>query len=637
MVPIHEVTMSVYTETKNLAASASTTALIAAGDTFYGRLQSASDSDWIAVKLTAGQKYSFAVTGVGSNPITDSYLRIIGPNGSTTVTKNDDALPNLNSTLSMTAAQTGTYYIEVKNAPRAEDVDRHAGDYGVTVTRGARVSLDLDMIAGVVADFNTRWESSTVTFGFRTSGDTSVASGFSQFTAAQKTSLRQILEYYSEITGLNFVEKTGASANTATILIGNYWADDGAGAFAFSPGNTGTSSSDGDIWNNLYYDPSGTTYGPGSYFYETMLHEVGHALGLSHPSQYDAGDGGEITYGGDAQFSQDSEEYTLMSYFSASETGGSDLLGRTPGVADILALQNMYGVNSDTRADNTVYGKGSTAGSTYDFALNTKPKLVIWDGGGIDHLNASGTSKNQIIYLSDGSISSIYGYKTNVAIAVGAVIENATGGGGDDIIKGNAANNKLYGGAGDDSLTGYAGADTLSGGAGDDMFYVSSKYDVIIETAGNGYDRVYSSKSYTLGSGVAVQEMHVLGSAGLTLVGNTYTNKIYSGAGADILSGGGGADTFVFSNIGTSGRSDRDMITDFNSDDTLDLRRIDANTSLAGNQQFGFAASAGAYKLWAVKSGSDLIVRGDVNGNTTADFELVLKNHGALSVHDILL
>lgn len=54
------------------------------------------------------------------------------------------------------------------------------------------------------------------------------------------------------------------------------------------------------------------------------------------------------------------------------------------------------------------------------------------------------------------------GLKGNVSIAKGVVIENATGGSGDDELIGNEAGNRLKGGAGSDRLTGGAGADVFA-------------------------------------------------------------------------------------------------------------------------------------------------------------------------------
>ena len=55
-------------------------------------------------------------------------------------------------------------------------------------------------------------------------------------------------------------------------------------------------------------------------------------------------------------------------------------------------------------------------------------------------------------------------------IAAGVIIENATGGGGNDTLIGNAARNVLQGREGDDQINGYFGADRLIGGAGKDVF-----------------------------------------------------------------------------------------------------------------------------------------------------------------------
>src|SRR4029453_13288067 len=119
----------------------------------------------------------------------------------------------------------------------------------------------------------------------------------------------------------------------------------------------------------------------------------------------------------------DSQQYSVMSYFDESATGANaGGFADTPMLFDIYALQQLYGANMATRAGNTTYGFGSPAGSVYDFAVNTTPALCIWDGGGIDMLNASGFSQNQTIDLNSGAFSHIGGLTSNVSIAFGATI-----------------------------------------------------------------------------------------------------------------------------------------------------------------------------------------------------------------------
>ena len=59
------------------------------------------------------------------------------------------------------------------------------------------------------------------------------------------------------------------------------------------------------------------------------MHEIGHALGMSHPGNYNAEEGVTLTYEANAEYYQDSLQYTIMSYFASSSTGrGPDLASR---------------------------------------------------------------------------------------------------------------------------------------------------------------------------------------------------------------------------------------------------------------------------------------------------------------------
>ncbi len=363
---------------------------------------------------------------------------------------------------------------------------------------------------------------------------------FEAFTLAQQTAAAGTIELWDDLIAVDF--ELAESVYDADITFGATYMSPAAGAYAYYPsgdvndafyeaqyGFIEAGRRSGDVWINwLYNSPTGedgflprnpdTSFSnlePGAYGWWALAHELGHSLGLAHGGDYNASDDEVITYNDHAYFYQDSNQYTIMSYFSGSATGAGwvdwqSLTFRnpsTPMVHDILAVQQLYGADLTTRTDDTVYGFNSNAGNAvYDFTANTAPVLTIYDAGGNDTLDLSGWNTDSLIDINEGAFSSagegasleylksigflpqsytqaqlenLYasynsgsqGQMTdNIAIAYGTVIENAVGGGGNDVIIGNDANNKLYGGDGDDILIGGAGKDELFGGAGNDIF-----------------------------------------------------------------------------------------------------------------------------------------------------------------------
>ncbi len=89
------------------------------------------------------------------------------------------------------------------------------------------------------------------------------------------------------------------------------------------------------------------------------------------------------------------------------------------------------------------------------------------------------------------------------------------------------------------------GASTLSHGIGNDNYLVSSASDRIAESVHGGIDTVRSSVGFTLPENV--ENLVLLGSAGLTATGNAGNNVLRGNAGNNLLDGQGGIDTAVFS------------------------------------------------------------------------------------------
>ena len=340
--------------------------------------------------------------------------------------------------------------------------------------------------------WNEAWpQNDTILYSFLTALPpfTSSSYSFVSFTEIEKTFTRAAFALVSDIVPLTFIETPwdGRSFNASeSIVLG---ANASAEDFEWGHARNGTFNRPGvDQIDNaeIWISPEAVAVRQwiyGGYNFKSLIHEILHTLGLPHPGDYNA-DGNPITYAANAAYFQDSAQYTVMSYFDATNTGADYTLEVQPGLSstagiyspstpmvhDIAALQALYGANMTTRSGDTVYGYNSTAGRpSYDVTLASAPVFTIWDGGGIDTLDISGSGVSAIIDLNEGAYSTAFTMTNNIGIAYGAQIENAKGGSAADILLGNALANRLEGGAGADQLTGGGGDDVLIGGADGDF------------------------------------------------------------------------------------------------------------------------------------------------------------------------
>ena len=305
--------------------------------------------------------------------------------------------------------------------------------------------IDALLDTGPDWNFATNTPANTITYTFSTaSGNETFAShtpGYnglaSSFSSAQQTGARAALAYVSAVTGIKFVE---TSTGTAAQL-----------HFANADLNGSTSTSGLCSWSSPYsYDPNTNallSYKPnvyiyldnaefsrpngqivaGSSAYETLLHELGHSLGLKHPFD----DAINLPY------NEDNTQNTLMSYYSVGGPHavysqydiaalnwlyGTDGLGGALGIGSSTGARYLTGTSGDevltgTTANDVLRGNGGSdvldggAGidtaifsgklSAYTISSQADGSLLLSGADGSDLL-----SSIEILQFSDGSYNS---------------------------------------------------------------------------------------------------------------------------------------------------------------------------------------------------------------------------------------
>ncbi len=322
----------------------------------------------------------------------------------------------------------------------------------------------------------------------------------------------QVLGLVEEITGIQFQFVQQTASNVGDITFGLLDLGAAAGGETLFPGL----EEGGDVWFNTQTVSGVQSFGPGTQFFGTAIHEIGHALGLKHPALYQAEDFPPFFGGVEA-----TEQYTMMSIDRHPEFPGSYEPDNWM-LYDIAMLQFLYNQNLTTRNTDTIYNNWGYL-----------ELFSIWDGGGNDTFSAEGKEVGAYIDLRQGRFSSItddinYGgfiHADNVSIAFGTVIENAVGSSHDDWIVGNEVNNSLVGGNGNDLIygdgeisdaqqanvtsasyqhtvaPGSSGNDTIDGGKGDDELYGGAGNDLLI--GGEGKDQ---TRYDYLDSGITITE-----------------------------------------------------------------------------------------------------------------------------------
>ncbi len=281
--------------------------------------------------------------------------------------------------------------------------------------------------------------------------------------------------------------------------------------------------------------------------------------------------------------------------------GGNDTLNGNDGNDSINGQEGNNIVDGGTGNDNILTGSG------IDNIIGGAGNDSINSGAGADTVNAG--NGDDTITITDQATSVIGGLGPDTLIISGttgisinlntAGIEVFHGGNGPDNVDGSAvlSNLTINGNAGTDTLTGGNGADNINGGSG---------ADTLSGNAGNDF-----------------------------LNGSGGSDTLLGQAGTDTLIGGTGLDFFRFTAMGDSVLgAGHDIISGFDAvgvvlGDRVDVNAIDANTGVAGNQNFTFistAAFSAAGQIRVFESGGNTIIQGNVDAALGADFEILVQD-----------
>ncbi len=308
------------------------------------------------------------------------------------------------------------------------------------------------------------------------------------FTAAQQASMAQSLAIWSGMANITFTYSADPSTAMLTFIkVGQTYngAVVGAGTSesAVTKVATGTAGVQQVTKATIQIDTSGG-YGDiasytvaAGYGIDTLVHEVGHLVGLGHTGPYN----GTVTSATQQNNSTDVRTWSIMSYIdstdatakyyaSYSPTGtnfgatDSNRAPYTPMGLDVFAAQRLLGAPTSTMfAGGQTFGFNSNvkytaidgsqqALSMYDFTVDAFPVVTIYDYGANNTLDLSGYTTTSTVNLNDGTFSSVNGMTNDIFIEYGTQINAAIGGTGDDTFTVNSAADTINGGAGTNTV-----------------------------------------------------------------------------------------------------------------------------------------------------------------------------------------
>lgn len=377
---------------------------------------------------------------------------------------------------------------------------------GLTTTKESAFSPSSSTVAALLESFS--WSGVAGVAGVAEYSFGKTVEGGALFNASAQAAAREAMQHFSNVANITFNE-VGATAADLTYSQANL----GPGTL----GLTSTLFSGSTIASSeVQLSSSYTSFGAGTDAYLTLLHELGHAVGLKHPGNYSGFEDGPFL-----PASEDTNDATVMSYNEGTYTSLTP--SRSLMQYDMMALQYLYGANRNYNATSTAYSYSGTA-----------QVQTLWDGGGSDIVSAQAYSLGSTTIDLRESLSAVTRIgSTTLWMAVGANIENAEGSNAGDNITGNTLANQLFGMSGGDTVLGGDGADSLYGGTGivspvdgDDALYGQAGSDNIYGNGGN--DSLYG------GTGVADPS-----DAADTIYGGGGSDAVYGNGGSDLLAGGG--------------------------------------------------------------------------------------------------
>lgn len=324
-----------------------TTYTISLGDVFEGTLDPAEDKDWVKVELTAGTIYDFTLSGVdlAEFVLFDSDGNLIVLSGSPRV---PDGVTPSGAKLIYSPKVTGTYYIHVGSTQ-----SDYSGEYELSLVENTIPEGSYNEIADYLSDGYWDWSGRTRR-AFDVEPGGVLTANITALTEEGQQLARWALEAWTNVTGITF---EFIDTDDAHIIFDDDDDDPDRAGYSTSSVSDGVISSSVVNISTDTLIKSGTTIG--SYSFTTYIHEIGHALGLGHPGPYN---GVPFYYGVDNVFLNDSEQATVMSYVSQvynTYINASHAFNITPMIADIIAIQNLYGVPDNINIGDTIYGYNS--------------------------------------------------------------------------------------------------------------------------------------------------------------------------------------------------------------------------------------------------------------------------------------